>query len=116
MKRFLLRWFASGISIYLTAKLFHDITLAGFGTAMITAVILGFANMVIKPIILLFTLPINILTLGLFTLVVNGFVLKIAAAFVIGFSIRGLWGAIMASIVLSVIHMAINGLLGLDED
>ncbi len=116
MTKFLLRWVASAVSIYITAALFEDIYIAGFAAAMLAAVILGIANMIVKPIIILFTLPINILTLGLFTLVINGIVLKMTAGFVGGFMINGLLTAILASIVLSIVHMLLSGILGVKKD
>ncbi|MBB6216032.1 putative membrane protein [Anaerosolibacter carboniphilus] len=116
MTKFLLRWIASAASIYITAALFENIYITGFAAAMIAAVILGIANMIVKPIIIVFTLPINILTLGLFTLVINGIVLKMTAGFVGGFMIDGLTTAILASIVLSIVHMLLSGILGVKKD
>ncbi|MEW9124166.1 MAG: phage holin family protein [Thermotaleaceae bacterium] len=116
MGKFLMRWFVSALSIYITAKLFQNLYISDFGTAMIAAVILGGANMFMKPIIFLFTLPINVLTLGLFTFVVNGIVLKLAAVFVPGFTVNGFFGAILASIVLSIVHMILSGVFGLKKD
>lgn len=116
MTKFLLRWIASAASIYITAALFDNVYITGFGVAMMAAVILGIANMIVKPIIVLFTLPINIVTLGLFTLVINGLVLKITAGFVSGFMINGLFTAILASVVLSIVHMILSGILGIKKD
>lgn len=116
MGKFLMRWFVSALSIYITAKLFRNVYVADFGTAMIAAVILGGANMIIKPVIFLLTLPITILTLGLFTFVVNGIVLKLTAAFVGGFTVSGFFGAILAAIVLSILHMILSGIFGIEKD
>ncbi|AOT68668.1 phage holin family protein [Geosporobacter ferrireducens] len=116
MGKFLMRWFVSALSIYITARLFQNVYVADFATAMIAAVILGGANMVIKPIVFLLTLPINILTLGLFTFVINGIVLKLSAAFVSGFVVSGFLGAILAAVVLSIVHMILSGLLGIEKD
>ncbi|MDF2547104.1 MAG: hypothetical protein K0R93_2002 [Anaerosolibacter sp.] len=116
MTKFLLRWIASAASIYITAALFENVYITGFDAAMLAAVILGIANMIVKPIIVLFTLPINIVTLGLFTLVINGFVLKITAGLVSGFMINGLFTAILASVVLSIVHVVLSGILGVKKD
>jgi putative membrane protein len=78
-------------------------------------VILGIANTIVKPVFLILTLPINILTLGLFTLVINGIILKLTAGIVPGFRIAGLFGAIIGSIVLSIINLIITNIFGKDK-
>jgi putative membrane protein len=78
-------------------------------------VILGIANTIVKPVFLILTLPINILTLGLFTLVINGIILKLTAGIVPGFRIAGLFGAIIESIVLSIINLIITNIFGKDK-
>ncbi len=77
--------------------------------------ILGIANTIVKPVFLILTLPINILTLGLFTLVINGIILKLTAGIVPGFRIAGLFGAIIESIVLSIINLIITNIFGKDK-
>lgn len=77
--------------------------------------ILGIANTIVKPVFLILTLPINILTLGLFTLVINGIILKLTAGIVPGFRIAGLFGAIIGSIVLSIINLIITNIFGKDK-
>ncbi|MFZ5966177.1 MAG: phage holin family protein [Bacillota bacterium] len=116
MKNFLLKWLGSALSIYITAYLLDAVHVKGFGAALIAAVILGTANMIIKPILVILTLPINIISLGLFLFVVNGVVLKIAAAVVPGFEVYGFFSAIIASIVLSIVHYFIEKLLGIEKE
>ncbi|SKC91447.1 phage holin family protein [Maledivibacter halophilus] len=116
MRKFILRWISMAISIYVIAKLFDNIYLTGFLTAMWSAAILGIANTIIKPLLIFITLPINIITLGLFTFVVNGIVLKLSAGIVPGFRVTGLFGAIIASVVLSIINLIITGFLGVKDD
>lgn len=114
MKKVLLRWLISALSIFLTAKLVGYIHVSGFTVTLIAAFILGVVNAVIKPIIMILTLPINFITLGLFTFVINGFVLYLTAGLVPGFAISGLFGAIVGSIVLSLFNMLLNHIFDLD--
>lgn len=114
MKKILLRWFVSALSIFLTAKLVGYINVSGFTVTLIAAFILGVVNAVIKPVIMILTLPINFITLGLFTFVINGFVLYLTAGLVPGFAISGLFGAIVGSIVLSLFNMLLNNIFDLD--
>lgn len=104
------------VSIFLIAKIFENIYISGFMVALWAAIILGIANTVIRPILLIFTLPINIISLGLFTFVVNGIILKLTAGIVPGFKVIGLFGAIIGSIVLSIVNIIISEVLGAKED
>ena len=105
---FLLKWLVSALSVIITSKVIPGFEVDSFFTAMIAAVVIGLANAIIWPILFIFTLPINIVTLGLFTFVINGAVLKIAAAFLPGFTIVTWGAAILASIVLSLVSMALH--------
>ncbi|OPJ55138.1 phage holin family protein [Alkalithermobacter paradoxus] len=110
MRKFILRWLISALSIYLTAKLLGYVHVSDFSTTLVAAAILGIINTLIKPIIVMFTIPINFMTLGLFTFIINGFMLYLASALVEGFVIYGLLGAIVASIVLSIVNMILSSL------
>lgn len=101
---FLLSWLIYALAILLTAYLLPGVTLAGFGTALIAALVLGLVNAVLKPILILLTLPINILTLGLFTLVINTLMVLLASAVVKGFDVKTFWWALLFSIILSLVH------------
>ncbi len=92
---FLLSWLIYALAILLTAYLLPGVTLAGFGTALIAALVLGLVNAVLKPILILLTLPINILTLGLFTLVINTLMVLLASSVVKGFDVRNFWWALL---------------------
>ncbi|SHK53143.1 putative membrane protein [Caminicella sporogenes DSM 14501] len=116
MKKFILRWLSSAVSIYIIAKLFENIYISGFIVALWAAVILGIANTIVKPMLIILTLPINIVSLGLFTFVVNGLILKLSAGIVPGFRVNGLFGAIIASIVLSLLNLIITSVFGISED
>lgn len=116
MRKFILRWISMAVSLIIIARLFDNIYIAGFFTALWAAAIFGLANSIIKPILIILTLPINILTLGLFTFVVNGIILKASAGIVSGFSVGGLFGAIIASVILSIVNLLITGLLGVSDD
>ncbi|MDR3240051.1 MAG: phage holin family protein [Clostridiales bacterium] len=105
MKRLLINWVLSAICLYVIAWLFPGITLSGFMSAMIAALVLGLVNALIKPIISLLTLPLTIVTLGLFSLVINALMLMLTSHVVSGFSVNGFGTAFFAAIVLSVLNL-----------
>jgi putative membrane protein len=102
----------SGLAVFVTARILPGVQLAGFGTAVVVAVVLGLINGLIRPILLILTLPINILTLGLFTFVIIGFCVELTAMVVPGFKVAGLLWALVFAGVLSLVNSFLLGLGG----
>jgi putative membrane protein len=98
----LLRILVTAFLVVLISYLMGGVHVAGYGTAIIVAVVLGLLNVFIKPIIVLFTLPVTILTLGLFLLVINALMILLCTKIVGGFSVDSFWTALLFSIILSV--------------
>ena len=84
------------------------VSIAGFYTALIVALLWGLVSLLLKPVLSLLTLPINLLTLGLFSFVVNALLFWFLSSFVAGFAIAGfipaLEGSILLSLVIWVLH------------
>jgi len=102
MMHALAQWVVSAIFLLIAAYFVPGFQVAGFGTALIAALVIGVFNATVWWVIFIFTLPINVLTLGLFTFVVNAIILKLAAAFAPGFAIKGWTPALIAALVLAV--------------
>jgi putative membrane protein len=98
--------------LLVVANLVDGITIEGWGAALLGALMLGLANACVRPLMILLTLPFTVLTFGLFLLVVNGIILKLAGALTPGITIEGYGAAIIGSIVLSLLNLAIAVLLG----
>lgn len=81
--------------------------------AVISALVLGFANAFIRPILVVLTLPITLLTLGLFVWVVNAFMLKLTAGLVPGFRVEGFWAAMVGSLLLGILNVAVSMFFGI---
>ena len=112
MIRFLIRWLISGVSIYIITYLPIGITVSSFKSTIIAAAILGIINVTIKPILVILTLPINIITLGLFTFIINGIVLIITSYVVVGFDVKNIFSAVIASILISIVYVILTNLIG----
>ncbi len=94
------------------SKILPGFRVAGWGPALVAAVVLGFLNAIVKPILFLLTLPLTILTLGLFLLVLNAIILWLTDLLVPGFDIPGGFGTtIVAALVLSVMGMVWKGVV-----
>ncbi len=79
--------------------------------ALVAAFLLGIVNAILRPILVFFTLPITILTLGLFLLVINGLMLWLVSALVSGFHVNGFWGAVLGSLLISMVSWVLSRFL-----
>jgi putative membrane protein len=98
----LLHWVLTALILMLVAKITPGIHLAGFGTAMVAALVLGLVNFFLRPLLSLLTLPINVLTLGLFSFVVNALLFGLVAWMVPGFEVHNFLSALIGSLLLAV--------------
>jgi putative membrane protein len=103
----IIRWFVRALIIMVAAYIIPGVFVGSFWVALVAALVLGLLNILVKPVLLILTLPITILTLGLFSLVINGSMILLLGALVPGFSVAGLWPAILFSIVVSVANYII---------
>lgn len=88
--------------LLLIDKYIPGITISGFYTAMIVAIILGVLNLFLKPVLYVLTLPINIITLGFFSIIINATLFYFASSFVEGFYVADFLVAILGSLIVSV--------------
>lgn len=107
----LIQLLINALAFYITAFILPGVTISGYTSLFVIAVIWGILSVVIKPLLIILTLPITILTLGLFTLVINAVLLLITSNIVPGFHIEGFGTAVIAVIVLSIVNSFLNALL-----
>jgi len=111
MMRLLVVWLIHTIALLGVAYLMSSVTIQIFSAALIAAALIGIANTVVRPILVLLTLPVTVLTLGLFLFVINGIIFLAIAHLVPGFQIAGIWSAIGAAIVYSIISFLLSALI-----
>lgn len=113
MLRILLSWFVNAVAVYTTASLLQGISIRGFGSALVVALVLGLVNALVKPVLVFLSVPFIVLTLGLFLLVINALMLQLAAAFVDGFTVGGFWWAVLGSLCISFVAWLLGAILNL---
>jgi putative membrane protein len=106
--RFIITMVAILIISYLFPKM---IWVDGFLAALVAAFLLGIVNTIVRPILVLLTLPLTLVTLGLFLLVINGLMLWLVSALVSGFHVSGFWGALLGSILISIVSWMLSRFL-----
>ncbi len=104
-------WIVNALALLALPYVVPTIQVAGFGTALLVAVVLGLINALLRPLLVLLTLPVTLLTLGLFIFVINALLFQLAGALVDGFHVGGFWSALVGSIVYSLISWALSALL-----
>lgn len=109
---FILRTAIVSIALWLAAEIFAGLRFDTVGTLIAAALLLGVINAIIRPIAVILTLPLTLITLGVFLLVVNAAMLGLVALLLPGFQISGLWTAIGASLVVSLISWLVSGWIG----
>jgi putative membrane protein len=88
------------------------VSVAGFTTALIVAVVLGLLNIFIKPILVVLTLPVTFVTLGLFLLVINAIIIILCDAIVGGFGVDSFLTALFFSVILSLSQSVLYAIMG----
>jgi len=106
--RLLINMFAIMIIAYLLPKVIRVDT---WMAALAAAFLLGVINAVIRPILVILTFPLTIFTFGLFLLIINGLMLWLVAALVRGFHVNGFWGAVLGSILISIVSWILSSVM-----
>jgi len=115
MKRIILKWIVSAISIYIAGRLVPGFYVSGAMAAVVAAFVFAILNWTIKPLVTVLTLPVTVVTLGLFMFVINGIIVYFMASLLSGVAIAGLGTAILVSLVISLSTMVLNSLLGVND-
>ncbi len=113
--KFIIRLLLSALGVVILAHILPHVSVDSYITAIIVAVVLSLLNFLVKPIMIILTLPITIVTFGLFLLVINAVIILIASHFIAGFTVDGLWWALLFSLLLSLLQSLLFSLLKEDR-
>ena len=93
------------------AQLDTAIVVAGFGSALIAALVMGLLNLFVRPILVVLTLPVTLITLGLFLFVINALMFWLASEVLDGFQVASFGHALLGSLLYSVMGVVIDSAL-----
>jgi putative membrane protein len=108
MLRILVNWLLSAVSLMIVAHVIRGFDVAGFGAALLAALVIGLVNATLGAFLKFITFPLTLVTLGVFWFVINALMLKLAAVFVPGFTIQGFIPAFFGAIVLSLVNLVLR--------
>ena len=109
---FLIRIAISALGLWLASSWVAGISVADQATLVWAALLLGVVNAIVRPIAILLTMPITLLSLGLFLWVINGAMLGLVSWMLDGFSVDGLWPAMLGSLIIGLTGWIGNGFIG----
>lgn len=109
--RLIVHLIATALALLFVAQVVPGVTVSGFYTAVVVALLLGLLQVTIKPVLFLLTLPLNLLTLGFFSLVLNALMFWFLASFVEGFGVTGFLSAFFGALIVSIISSVVSKLL-----
>jgi putative membrane protein len=112
MKGFLARTLVTAAGLLLATWAIPGITISGFGTLLLAALLMGVVNALVRPVVVLLTLPLTLLTLGLFLLVVNAAMFGLVAALLPGFAVSGFFAALFGWLIVSVVSWLASSYIG----
>jgi len=111
MTNFIVTVLITAAGLFIVSRLNLGLQIDGLTTTLIAALVLGLLNAFVRPILAFLSLPITILTLGLFALVLNALMIMLMGALVKGVHVNGFLGALIASIVLSILTWLISAIV-----
>ena len=106
--RLVLKWLLSAAALLLIAYLYSGVAVAGFGSALLAALVIGLLNTLVRPVLVLLTIPITLLTLGLFLFVINALMFWAASGLLSGFHVAGFGSALIGSLLYSLLGILID--------
>jgi putative membrane protein len=109
--KLLAKWLLSATALLFVAYVYQGVEVKSFTSALLAAFVIGLFNMVVRPVLVVLTLPVTVLTLGLFLFVINALMFWAAATVLDGFEVRGFVGALVGSLIYSVIGVVIDSAL-----
>ncbi|WP_452221846.1 phage holin family protein [Lacinutrix salivirga] len=111
----IIRLLLNAIAVFFLANVLSGVTVNGYVTAIIVALVIAILNLLVKPILVILTLPITILTLGLFLFVINACIILLADKFIDGFGVKNFGTALLFSILLSILQWLLQSFLKKDK-
>jgi putative membrane protein len=109
--KLILRVLLTALAVVILSKVLPHVEVDSYLTAVIVAIVLGLLNFLVKPILVILTLPVTIITFGLFLLIINAVIILLADYFITGFSVDGIWWALLFSLLLSLLQSILFSIL-----
>jgi putative membrane protein len=105
-----------GFAMLIGAYFVPGVSVDGYGSAIIAAVLIAIANATIGLVLRIFTFPLNVLTLGLISFIITILMILLVDSWMSGFNTTGFWAAAILAIAIAVIKMLLDSIFGVSKD
>lgn len=105
-----------GLAMLIGAYLVPGVSVNGYGSAIIAAILIAFANATIGFILRIFTFPLNVLTLGLISFIITILMILLVDSWMTGFNTSGFLSAAVLAIAVAVIKMILDAIFGAEKN
>ena len=97
--------------IFAMARAMPGIHIAGYGTALLVAVIYGLINVTLGTLLKLLTIPFIIISIGVFLLLINTFLLWLTYQLLEDFEIEDMGTTFVAAVIITLADTGLSWLL-----
>ena len=104
-----------GLAMMIGAYIVPGVSVDGYGSAIIAALLIALANATIGLILRIFTFPLNILTLGLISFLITVLMILLVDSWMKGFNTSGFFAAAILAIAVSLIKMLLDSIFGSEK-
>jgi putative membrane protein len=105
-----------GLAMLIGAYIVPGVTVDGYGSAIIAAVLIAIANATIGLLLRIFTFPLNVLTLGFISFIISILMILLVDNWMKGFNTTGFWSAAVLAVALAVLKMILDSLFGVEKE
>ena len=103
-----------GLAVMVGAFFVPGVSVDGYGSAIIAAVLIALTNATLGLILRFFTFPLNFLTLGLVSFIITVLMILLVDSWMTGFNTAGFWSAALLAIVVTLVKIVLDSVFGLD--
>lgn len=104
-----------GLSVLIGAYLVPGVTVDGYGSAIIAAILIAVANATIGLVLRFFTFILNFLTLGLISFIISVLMILLVDSWMTGFNTSGFFSAAILAIVVTLVGLVLDAIFGADK-
>jgi putative membrane protein len=114
LRRFLVTWVFNFVALWVAAGILGGIDYDGIGVLVVASLVFSVVNIFVRPLVILFTLPLVLLTLGIALFFINLLMLYLTSWIVDDFTIDSFWWAVLATIIIWLVNVVLEGFFGDD--
>lgn len=115
MIKIILEVLLMGLAVMLGAFLVPGVSVDGYGSALLAAILIAVVNSTIGLILRIFTFPLNFLTLGLVSFIISVLMILLVDSWMTGFNTSGFLSAAVLAIVVTIIKVVLDAAFGVEK-